>query len=130
MIRNQPGQHLTVVACDLTGKPYPGDAAHISAFVSKDFEPWAQLNDIAATEEDAVKATGFYLFDLLTAETDGGNLRFSAKSTTANIVCLCLPQIVDFGSSGCSSVCCCEVLQNQQMIDLLTQLVALQRPGG
>lgn len=96
MLRNQPGQKLTVFAyARTTNQPVTGVGASLSAYQSVDFEPWRQLTDVTATEEDVTKAPGFYLFDLLKSETDGGNIRFSANSTNPDVILECLPPLVE-----------------------------------
>jgi hypothetical protein len=40
---------------------------------------------------DATNAKGYYLFDLTQGETNGNEILFSAKSSTANIVVVGVP---------------------------------------
>lgn len=95
MIKNQSGQKLTVFAYDATtGLPKTGDAANITAYVSKDDGSVAQLGDTSATEQDATNAAGYYLFDVTQAETNADKLSFSAKSSTSNIVVLAVPSVI------------------------------------
>lgn len=86
---------LVVFAYDsTTSLPKTGDAANITAYVSKDYGTVTVLADTSATEMDSTNAKGFYLFDLAQAETNGDALTFSAKSSTSNIVVLAIPAVV------------------------------------
>jgi hypothetical protein len=87
MLKNVSGQKIVVFAFDATtGLPKSGDAANITAYVSKDWGAVTVLGDTSATEMDATNAKGLYLFDLTQAETNANTLIFSGKSSTANIV--------------------------------------------
>lgn len=68
-----------------TGAAKTGDAANITAYVSKDHGAVTVLGDTSATEMDATNAKGWYLFDVAQAETNADTLLFSGKSSTANI---------------------------------------------
>lgn len=68
-----------------TGAPKTGDAANITAYVSKDYGAVTVLADTTATEMDATNAKGWYLFDVAQAETNADALLFTGKSSTANI---------------------------------------------
>jgi hypothetical protein len=68
-----------------TGAAKTGDAANITAYVSKDYGSVTVLADTSATEMDATNAKGWYLFDVAQGETNADALLFTAKSTTANI---------------------------------------------
>lgn len=68
-----------------TGAPKTGDAANITAYVSKDYGSVTVLGDTSATEMDATNAKGWYLFDVAQAETNADALLFSGKSSTSNI---------------------------------------------
>lgn len=95
MFKNVASQKLIVFAFDsTTNAPKTGDAANITAYVSKDFGAVTVLGDTTATEMDATNAKGYYLFDLTQAETNGDTLLFSAKSSTANIVVVGAPATV------------------------------------
>ena len=69
-----------------TNKPKTGDAANITAYVSKGHAAPATLTDTSATEVDATKSPGIYQFDVTAGETNDDDLLFTGKSTTANIV--------------------------------------------
>jgi hypothetical protein len=86
MFKNVASQKVRLFAYDYTtGQPKTGDAANITAYVSKDHGSVTVLGDTSATEADATNAPGSYLFDLTQAETNADNLAFSAKSSTSNI---------------------------------------------
>jgi hypothetical protein len=68
-----------------TGAAKTGDAANITAYVSKDYGATTVLGDTSATEQDATNAKGWYLFDVAQAESNADALLFTAKSTTANV---------------------------------------------
>ena len=95
MFKNVASQKLIVFAFDsTTNLPKTGDAANITAYVSKDYGTVTVLGDTSATEMDATNAKGMYLFDLTQAETNADTLLFSAKSATANIVVIGVPATV------------------------------------
>ncbi len=95
MQKNVASQKLIVFAFDsTTNLPKSGDAANITAYVSKDYGTVTVLGDTSATEMDATNAKGYYLFDLTQAETNADTLLFSAKSVTANIVVIGVPATV------------------------------------
>lgn len=87
MFKNVASQKIALFAFDsATNLPKTGDAANITAYVSKDHGTVTVLADTTATEQDAVNAKGMYLFDLAQSETNGDELTFSAKSATSGIV--------------------------------------------
>ena len=95
MFKNTSGQKLTVFAFDYTtGAPKTGDAANITAYVSKDDGAVTVLADTSATEKDATNAKGLYDFDLAQGETNANKLTFSGQSSTANIVIVAVPAVV------------------------------------
>lgn len=69
-----------------TGAPKTGDAANLTAYVSKDYGTVTVLADTSATEMSSTNAPGWYLFDVAQGETDADALLFSGKSSTSNIV--------------------------------------------
>lgn len=86
MFKNVASQKIAVYAFDATtGIPKTGDAANLTAYVSKDFGAVTVLGDTSATEMDATNAKGMYLFDTTQGETNADCAIFTAKSTTANI---------------------------------------------
>lgn len=95
MYKNVASQKLLVYAFDsTTNLPKTGDAANITAYVSKDYGSVTVLGDTSATEADATNGKGYYLFDVTQTETNADTLLFSAKSSTANIVVLGMPAVV------------------------------------
>jgi hypothetical protein len=77
---------IAVFAFDVTtGAAKTGDAANLTAYVSKDYGTVTVLADTSATEMDATNAKGWYLFDVAQAETNADALLFTGKSTTANV---------------------------------------------
>lgn len=110
MFKNTASQKLIVFAFDATTNlPKTGDAANLTAYVSKDYGAVTVLGDTSATEMDATNAKGYYLFDLTQAETNADVELFSAKSSTANIVVIgvparvltsCLPNVAAGASGG------------------------------
>lgn len=68
-----------------TGAAKTGDAANLTAYVSKDYGSTTVLADTSATEQDATNAKGWYLFDVAQTEANADALLFTAKSTTSNI---------------------------------------------
>lgn len=92
LTKNTASQKVRVFAFDsTTGLPKTGDAANISAYISKDFGAVTQLTDTSATEEDATNAKGYYLFDISQTETNADDISVSAKSSTSNIVVVGAP---------------------------------------
>jgi hypothetical protein len=71
-----------------------GDAANITAYVSKDYGTVTVLADTSATEMDATNAKGYYLFDAAQGETNADVLMVSAKSATANIAVIGAPAVI------------------------------------
>jgi hypothetical protein len=95
MFRNVASQKLTVFAWDsTTGLPKTGDAANLTAYVSKDDGSVTALTDTSATEQSSSNAPGYYVFDLTQSETNADKLMFSAVSSTSNIAVLAVPSVV------------------------------------
>lgn len=85
MFKNVAGQKIKLFAfIPSTGLARTGDAANLTAYVSKDNGAVTALTDTSATEMSATNAPGWYLFDLTQAETDANDLLFSGKSSTAD----------------------------------------------
>lgn len=95
MLKNSATK-LTVYCWDATtGLPKTGDAANLTAYVSLDFDASPDaLTDTSATEVDSTNAKGFYRFDLTAGETNGDINLYTCKSSTSNIVCVCVPALV------------------------------------
>jgi hypothetical protein len=84
--KNVASQKLAVFAYDSTdGSPVTGDAANITAQISKDGGTTAATNDVNPTELDATDAPGIYIFDLTQAETNADLIVVSAVSSTADV---------------------------------------------
>lgn len=105
MFKNGASQKLMVFAFDATSNlPKTGDAANITAYVSKDYGAVTVLTDTSATEMEATNGKGYYLFDLAQAETNADTLLFSAKSSTSNIVVIGAPAVVFTVAANFSSL--------------------------
>lgn len=87
MYKNVSGQKVAVFAWDnAAGSAKTGDAANISAQISKDGAACAATNDVAPTELDAADAPGVYIFDILQAETNADLIVITPVSSTTDIV--------------------------------------------
>lgn len=85
--KNVASQKIGVFAYDsTTGAAKTGDAANITAYISLDFAAPAQTNDVNPTELDSVNAPGWYVFDLLQAETNAEVIVLAPVSATADIL--------------------------------------------
>lgn len=94
MFKNVAAKFI-VFAFDATSNvPKTGDAANITAYVSKDYGTVTVLADTSATEMDATNAPGYYLFDAAQGETNGDCLMVSGKSSTANIKVIGAPAVI------------------------------------
>lgn len=77
---------IAVFAFDTaTGVGMTGDAANITAYVSKDYGSVTALADTSAAEMDATNAPGWYVFDLAQAETNADALVITGKSSTSGV---------------------------------------------
>ena len=86
LFKNVAGQKVPVYAHDTNADaPKTGDAANITARISKDGAAVAQTNDVTPAELSATLAKGVYLFDLTQGETDCDLLIPSAASSTADV---------------------------------------------
>jgi len=84
MFKNTANQKIIVAVRDeLSGALLSGDAANITAVISKDGAAAAATNDVNPTE---IGTTGFYVFDLTQAETNGDLILLIASTTTANMI--------------------------------------------
>lgn len=84
--KNKGSQKLPVFAVDATGAAKTGDAANITAQISKDGGACASSNDANPAELDATNAPGVYLFDMTQAETNADLIVLTAKSTTSGVI--------------------------------------------
>lgn len=86
MFKNVASQKVRFYAfIPSTGLPKTGDAANLTAYVSKDWAALAALTDTSATEVDATNAKGVYTFDVTQSETNADVLDFTCKSSTADV---------------------------------------------
>lgn len=86
MYKNVASQKIAIYAHDTAADaPKTGDAANITAQISKDGAACAATNDTNPTELDAADAPGVYIFDMLQAETNADLIVLSAVSSTADI---------------------------------------------
>jgi hypothetical protein len=84
--KNIASQKIAVYAHDTSADTAKtGDAANITAQISKDGGVTAATNDTNPTELDATDAPGVYLFDMTQAETNADLVIVSAVSSTADI---------------------------------------------
>lgn len=94
MFKNVAAKFVVFAFDATTNVPKTGDAAQITAYVSKDYGTVTVLADTAATEFDATNAPGYYWFDAAQAETNADCLMVTAKSSTANIKVIGAPAII------------------------------------
>jgi hypothetical protein len=95
MLRNVASQKWRVYAWDATtGLPKTGDAANITAKITKDHGASASTNDTNPAEVDSTNEKGYYEFDLTQAESDAYVVMLSPKSSTANIVVMGCPPVI------------------------------------
>ena len=87
MYKNVASQKVAVFTWDgANGCAKTGDAANITAQISKDGGASVASNDTNPTELDATDHPGVYVFDLLQAETNCDLFTLTPDSSTANIV--------------------------------------------
>ena len=81
--RNVAGQKLYFVAVQaVNGTPKPGDAANITATISKDGATPVATDDVNPTE---IASTGVYFFDATQAETDAAAVILLPTSSTSGV---------------------------------------------
>jgi len=84
--KNIASQLIAVYAHDTAADaPETGDAANITAQISKDGGATAATNDVNPTELDAGDAPGIYIFSMTQAETNADMIVLYAVSATADI---------------------------------------------
>ncbi len=94
MLRNVASQKWRVYAWDATtGLAKTGDAANISARITKDYGSSAATNDTNPTEVSNTLEKGMYEFDLTQAETDAFIVMLAPQSSTSNIVVMGMPPV-------------------------------------
>ena len=88
MIRNTAYPRWRVFAFNAsTNVPVLGDAANITAKISLDYANPVDLDDTNPVETE----DGYYLFDLLQAETNGRNLALYPESSTPGVQVIGVP---------------------------------------
>jgi len=86
MFKNVASQQIVLLAIDTaTNTPKTGDAANITAYLSKDYGTVTVLGDTSATEMDATNAPGLYRFDVTQTESNCDVAVFSGKSSTSGV---------------------------------------------
>lgn len=84
--KNVASQKIAIYAHDTSADAAKtGDAANITAQISKDGGATAATNDTNPTELDATDAPGIYIFDMTQAETNADMIILAATSSTPNI---------------------------------------------
>lgn len=87
MRKGKSGQKVAVYAYDKTiNTAKTGDAANITAHISKDGGTSAATNDTNPTELDSTNHAGVYIFDLTVAESKADLAILSSSSSTSNII--------------------------------------------
>ena len=94
MFKNVAASFMVFAFDYTTGAAKTGDAANITAYVSKDYGAVTVLGDTTAAEMDATNAPGYYLFTAAQAETNADVLMVSAKSATANVSVIGAPAVI------------------------------------
>ena len=94
MFKNTAAKFIVFAFDATTNVPKTGDAANLTAYVSKDYGAVTVLTDTSATEMDATNAPGYYLFDAAQAETNADCLLVTGKSATANIKVIGAPAVI------------------------------------
>ena len=86
MLKNIDSQKTAVFAWDSANStPKTGDAANITAQISKDGAATVATNDANPTELDSTDAPGIYIFDMTQAETNADLVVISPVSSTSDI---------------------------------------------
>lgn len=86
MFKNVASQKIVFVAWDsATGLLKTGDAANLTAYVSKDGGAVTVLADTSASELDATNAKGCYSFDVAQGESNANMALFTCKSSTSGV---------------------------------------------
>lgn len=94
MFKNVAAKFMVFAFDATTNVPKTGDAANLTAYVSKDYGTVTVLADTSATEMDATNAPGYYLFDAAQGETNADCLMVSGKSSTSNIKVIGAPAVI------------------------------------
>ncbi len=94
MFRATAGKVIVFAWTPADGLPKTGDAANITAYLSKDFGSVTPLGDTSATEMDATNAPGYYLFDVTGTEATCDIALISGKSSTSGVKILGAPAVI------------------------------------
>ena len=94
MFKNVAAKVIVFAFDTTTNTAKTGDAANITAYVSKDYGAVTALTDTSATEMDATNAKGYYLVDITATEANADILLISGKSSTANIAVIGAPAAI------------------------------------
>ena len=85
--KNVASQKIAVFAWDgAAGAAKTGDAANITAEISKDGAASAATDDTSPTELDATDHPGIYIFDTTQAETNADMIVLTPASATADVI--------------------------------------------
>lgn len=85
MFKNVASQTIDLFVFDYsTGAPKTGDAANLTAYLSKDDGTLTALTDTSGAEISSTNAPGWYRFDVSQSESNANKLLFTGKSSTAN----------------------------------------------
>lgn len=91
MQKNTASQKFIVFAFNTTTNlPVTGDAANITATISKEFAADVSTNDVNPTETQG----GFYAFDATQAETNANDIQIFPSSVTSNIQVISVPGLI------------------------------------
>tara|TARA_R110000824_G_scaffold72157_8_gene184313 strand:- start:998 stop:1831 length:834 start_codon:yes stop_codon:yes gene_type:complete len=91
MQKNTASQKFIVFAFNTTTNlPVTGDAANITATISKEFAADVSTNDVNPTETQG----GFYVFDATQAETNANDIQIFPSSVTSNIQVISVPGLI------------------------------------
>jgi hypothetical protein len=85
MLKNVAGSIILTAYDFTTGALKSGDAANITGYVSIDGGATTVLGTSTPSEQNATNDKGGYKFTLAAGETNGDTLRYSGKSSTANV---------------------------------------------
>ncbi|MGH2271357.1 hypothetical protein ACQ9LF_06120 [Anaerohalosphaeraceae bacterium U12dextr] len=87
IIKNKSSQKIYIFAENATTRVgVTGQAANITARISKDGGAVVQTTDVNPTEVDATYMPGVYAFDMTQAETNANMILLAALCTTSGIV--------------------------------------------
>jgi hypothetical protein len=83
--KNVASQKVAFLALDSSLDPLTGDAANITAEISKDGGASTATNDANPTELEATDHPGIYVFDLTQAETNADQVVITPASSTSGV---------------------------------------------